>query len=143
MPEDVDGEQWLQRVDRLGRLDAAVHRPVHLDVVLVVTTQHDDVIRCGDEELERRAQHAGEAEAAAIDVVAEEHEEGIWNALRILPPRVDPLEEAALESGRLQDAVATVKVAEDGELRARAGLRHPNVGVAVEELTWLELGERL
>jgi hypothetical protein len=121
-----------QRRQRLGRVDAAPHPALVRVEVLVVAAQHHDVVGHRDEQLQRRAQHAVEAEPAAIDVVAEQHQLDVGVVGRVPLVGPHPVDEVGLEQRGLQAAVAAVQVAQHHQLhRLRRPLR---VDVAVEEL---------
>ena len=83
------------------------------------------------EQLQRRAQHAVEAEPAAIDVVAEQHELDVGIALRIPLVRPRALDEVRLQERRLEAAVAAVQITEHDELDGRVRPHH--VDVAIEK----------
>ena len=132
--EHVDGQQAGQAVDRLGRAHAAVHLALVLDVVLVVAAQHEHVLRHGQEQVEDRAQHAVVAEAAAVDVVAEQDQADVGVVLGVGPEAADLLHEVRLVDRGLEAAVTAVEVAEDDQLVVAAGLARHDIHVLVEEL---------
>ena len=141
--EHLAGHVVEQRVDRLGRLDAAVDPAAILDVVLVVAAQREHVLGRGEEQLHHRAQDAVVREPAAIDVVAEQDQLGLGLAV-VEPPGLELGEEVGLEQRALEAAVAAVQIAEHGELVDPAGLGGVDVDVAVEERPLAgEVGDRL
>src|SRR3569623_412192 len=132
-----------QRVDRLGRLHAAVDPAAILDVVLVVAAQREHVIRRREVQLHHGAQHAVVAEHPAIDVIAEEDELRLGLAVVELP-RLELREEVGLEQRALQARVATVEIAEHRDVVDRIGPGRMHEHVAVEErLVGREVRDRL
>ena len=124
----------LERVDGLRGLHAAVDVALELDEVLVVAAQHDHVLGRREIEQEHRAQHAVEAEDAAVDVVAEQHQLGLRVGVRVGAIGRHLVEEVRLHEGGLQAAVAAVQVAQHGQLVALPGLRRrTDQDVTVEE----------
>ena len=92
------------------------------------------MVRRGEVEVERGAEDPVVAEAAAVDVVAEQDQADVGVVVRVGAEAPDLLHEVALVDRRLQARVAAVEVAEHDQLVAAAGLGREDVDVLVEEL---------